>query len=104
MKKLTREQILDLRNSFGVWQQDYDSVHDKEQHDMFAMSVVAMNEMLAAMDGKDAERREWMALGVDSMARHFDELYATSQFPWLIPAVRIATEFRNSVRSGEVDL
>ncbi|KKA63551.1 hypothetical protein HA49_22745 [Tatumella morbirosei] len=55
MKKLTREQILDLRKSFEVWQQDYDSVHDKEQHDMFALGVVAMNEMLAAMDGEAAE-------------------------------------------------
>lgn len=57
VKKLTREQISDLRNSFEVWQQDYDPVHDKEQHDMFALGVVAMNEMLAAMDGEADERR-----------------------------------------------
>ena len=69
MKKLTREQILDLRNSFGVWQQDYDSVHDKEQHDMFALAVVAMDEMLAGMNGEDAERREWVERGAEMEAR-----------------------------------
>lgn len=70
VKKLTREQISDLRNSFEFWQQDYDPVHDKEQHDMFAMGVVAMNEMLAVMDGEAAERREWMARGVESFVKY----------------------------------
>ncbi len=69
VKKLTREQISDLRNSFEVWQQDYDPIHDKEQHDMFALGVVAMNEMLAAMDGEVAERREWMARGVEAFGK-----------------------------------
>ena len=52
MKKLTREQILGLKMSFSVWQQDYDSVHDKGQHDMFALGIAAMNEMLAAIDSQ----------------------------------------------------
>lgn len=90
VKKLTREQILDLRNSFEVWQQDYDPEHDKEQHDMFALGVVAMNEMLAAMDSEAAERREWMARGVEFM----DKYVCTNGLPSKV--------FADKIRSGEV--
>ena len=103
MKKLTREQILDLRNSFGVWRQDYDSVHDKEQHDMFALAVVAMDEMLAAMDGEDAERREWMAQGVDSLHAIFNEA-GTVVSPSFHSAMNtFMLNIANKIRSGEVE-
>ena len=105
MKKLTREQILDLRNSFGVWQQDYDSVHDKEQHDMFALAVVAMDEMLAAMDGEDAERREWMARGAEKAAELIN--IAADEFPESVSDIvsecsGIASNTANKIRAGEV--
>lgn len=46
---ITKEQVARLRNDFECWQQDYDPVADKEQHDMFGLGMVAMDALLAAM-------------------------------------------------------
>ena len=96
MKPITREQILDLRKSFEVWQQDYDPLHDKEQHDMFSLGVMAMDEMLATMDSEAARCREWMARGVEMSATYLCE--------W----VRQGTESRiealaANIRVGEIE-
>ena len=49
---ITREQAKDLRNAFQCWQQDYDPVEDKEQHDMFGLGMVAMDALLASLEAE----------------------------------------------------
>ncbi|HCD7173164.1 TPA: DUF551 domain-containing protein [Enterobacter cloacae] len=49
---ITREQAKDLRNAFQCWQQDYDPVEDKEQHDMFGLAMVAMDALLASLEAE----------------------------------------------------
>lgn len=52
MSTITKEQAKDLRNAFDCWQQDYDPVEDKEQHDMFGMGMVAMDALLASLEAE----------------------------------------------------
>lgn len=60
MSTITKEQAKDLRNAFECWQQDYDPVEDKEQHDMFGLGVVAMDALLASLE---AEPVAWLLSG-----------------------------------------
>ncbi|WP_447839289.1 hypothetical protein [Enterobacter cloacae] len=52
MSTITKEQAKDLRNAFQCWQQDYDPVEDKEQYDMFGLSMVAMDALLASLEAE----------------------------------------------------
>lgn len=52
MSTITKEKAKDLRNAFECWQQDYDPVEDKEQHDMFGLGVVAMDALLASLEAE----------------------------------------------------
>lgn len=54
MSTISNELVKDLRMAFAVWQQDYDTVEDKEQYDMFGLGIVAMDELLALR-----KEREW---------------------------------------------
>ena len=60
MSTISTEQAKDLRNAFECWQQDYDPVEDKEQHDMFGLGVVAMDALLASLE---AEPVAWLLSG-----------------------------------------
>ena len=60
MSTITKEKAKDLRNAFECWQQDYDPVEDKEQHDMFGLGVVAMDALLASLE---AEPVAWLLSG-----------------------------------------
>ncbi|MFB4584463.1 hypothetical protein ACE3JG_18250 [Enterobacter hormaechei subsp. oharae] len=53
MSTITKEQAKDLSNAFACWQQDYDPVEDKEQHDMFGLGMVAMDALLASLEAED---------------------------------------------------
>ena len=66
MSTITKEQAKDLRNAFECWQQDYDPVEDKEQHDMFGLGVVAMDALLASLEaepvGEVSEQRDGLVM------------------------------------------
>lgn len=61
MSTITKEKAKDLRNAFECWQQDYDPVEDKEQHDMFGLGVVAMDALLASLEADDSGRNPVLA-------------------------------------------
>ena len=56
------------------------------------------------VDGEAAERREWMARGVDGFERYCVHLSDCSGDKRWIGAARNAALYANTIRSGEVDV
>lgn len=114
MSTITKEQAKDLRNAFECWQQDYDPVEDKEQHDMFGLGVVAMDALLASLEAEpvgyiDAEYTDLIkSAHIESCSVYsepgegFIALYAAPPAPVSVPdAMEMDDDFDSAFEHGK---
>lgn len=94
--QLSREDVIELRNSFKCWQQDYDSKYDAEQYEMFGRAITATDMLLSAMSSKPVA---WLLSGggaknhvsfdsgnaYDDPLREVTPLYAAPLAPGAVP-------------------